>query len=230
MSHAQKRPDDATRWDSLEGELAMERGHLPAWDAMIRQMDEHDLSQKRILDFGCNRGGFLRRLYQQKPFARAVGVDIAHDAVADAARLAGSTPVVYATPDALTAEAGSFDVVFSHEVVYLLPDLAAHAADIHRWLKHGGVYYMAIGEYAENPLWPRWKEIVSAFSPVPPQTYSLQDMASVFHRAGFTVGVTRLDCRGFFDYDPTEMRYLHSPYELVRFMTSDMMYFRFQKT
>ncbi len=221
--------ENAARWDSLDGELAMEKGHLPSWMAMIRQISEDNLTGKTVLDFGCNRGGFLRHLFCHKPFARATGVDIAADAIADAQKLGTGLPITYALPDVLADKQGAFDLVFSHEVVYLLPDLAAHARDIHRWLKPGGAYYLAIGEYAENPLWPRWEKIVREFSPVPPQTYSLQHMAEIFHAEGFDIGVTRLDCRGFLEYDPTEKRYLHTPIELVKFMRDDMMYFRFEK-
>lgn len=119
-----------------------------------------------------------------------------------------------------------FDLAFSHEVIYLLPDLAAHAEEIRTVLKPGGVYYLAIGEYAENPLWDRWKEVVAEFSPVPPQTYSLQDIARTFQNKGFGVEVRKLACEGFFAYDTKDEKYLHNPMELVDFMTQYMMYFR----
>lgn len=229
MTTTAKKETTAARWDSLEGELAMEKGHAPAWMAMIDQMQEKNLSQKTILDFGCNRGGFLRALYHCKPFAKAVGVDIATDAIKDAQGMAGTMPITYALPDILKNQSAAYDIVFSHEVIYLLPDLAAHARDIYTWLKPGGAYYLAIGEYAENPLWPRWEKIVREFSSVPPQTYGLQHIAETFQKQGFSTGVTRLNCKGFLPYDATEKRYLHTPQELVKFMCDDMMYFRFEK-
>ncbi len=217
------------RWDSLEGEISMENGHLPAWDAMIRQMAEREIQAARVLDFGCNRGGFLRRLYKEKPFYEGVGMDIAVEALKDARVLKGETPLLFGTKDELGSIEGSFDFVFSHEVVYLLPDLYSHARDVFKWLKPKGVYYLAIGEYTENPLWPRWDNIVREFSPVEPQTYSLQYIAKTFQKEGFDVSVTRLNCEGFFEYDVNDGKYLQSPIELVEFMTRYMMYFRFQK-
>ncbi|MFA7276461.1 MAG: class I SAM-dependent methyltransferase [Pseudobdellovibrionaceae bacterium] len=217
------------RWDSLEGEQAMESGHLPAWRAMIKQMTESNIRSAKVLDFGCNRGGFLRKLYAEKPFAEGVGIDIATEALNDARLLKKDLPLHFGTMDDLQEMGNSFDFVFSHEVIYLLPDLASHAKDIHSWLKSGGVYYLAIGEYTENPLWPRWDSIIRKFSPVKPQTYSLQHIAKTFQAEGFTVSVSKLNCEGFFEYDVNDDKYLQSPMELVEFMTRYMMYFRFQK-
>lgn len=64
-------------WDSPEGEAHMAEGHEPAWRAMVNDMSEDDLSGKNILDFGCNRGGFLKLLHRMKPYQSALGVDIA---------------------------------------------------------------------------------------------------------------------------------------------------------
>lgn len=217
------------RWDSVEGELSMEKGHYPAWAAMIRQMTETDITNANVLDFGCNRGGFLRRLYAAKPFAQGVGMDIATEALEDAKKYAKNLPLNFGTRSELGDLTNRFDFAFSHEVIYLLPDLVAHAKDIAAYLKKGGVYYLAIGEYTENPLWPRWDHIVREFSLVQPQTYSLQYIAKTFQSNGFNVGVSKLNCQGFFDYDVNDGKYLQSPIELVEFMTRYMMYFRFEK-
>lgn len=217
------------RWDSLEGEVSMEKGHLPAWNAMIGQMSEKSIQTARVLDFGCNRGGFLRKLYAEKPFSEGIGMDIATEALNDARVLNKNLPLQFGLREDLGDMAGKFDFVFSHEVIYLLPSLVAHAQDVFSWLKSGGVYYLAIGEYTENPLWPRWDSIVREFSPVEPQTYSLQHIAKTFQKEGFSVSVSKLNCEGFFDYDVDDGKYLQSPIELVEFMTRYMMYFRFQK-
>src|SRR5688500_6180485 len=88
-------------WDSIEGEEAMQSGHEPSWQAMIAQMQESSLQGKKILDFGCNRGGFLRRLYAAKPFVFGLGVDIAEDSVAAAQAARGGLPLEYAHNGAL---------------------------------------------------------------------------------------------------------------------------------
>jgi SAM-dependent methyltransferase len=216
-------------WDDLAGEEYMQEGHGPSWRAMINQMDEVDLSSAKVLDFGCNRGGFLRMLYDAKPYKQALGIDIATDSVAVANQLKSVRPIDYAHNDELSAQKGSFDYAFSHEVVYLLPDMDAHAREIYDALKPGGVYYLVIGEYAENPLWPKWYSVVQEFSPVPPQNYSLNDIATSFDKAGFSVAINRLDCQGFFNYTAGGDRYIKNPLELVKFMTEYMMMFKLVK-
>jgi SAM-dependent methyltransferase len=225
MSNAVRKAE-VEYWDDPARERHMQHEHAPAWLAMIARMEERDLRGKEVLDFGCSQGGFLRLLYDLKPFRGGLGVDIARKSVEEAAKLNGARPCEYETIDALRSKGDAFDLAFSHEVVYLLPDLAAHAKEIHRLLKPAGVYYLAIGCHTDNPLWPRWKNTVAEFSPVPPQDYSLRDIASAFQKNGFAVGVQRLACQGFFSYDALDDRYLKSPAELADFMTRDMMYFR----
>ncbi len=221
--------ENVETWDSLEGEESMAEGHEPAWHALISYVQEKSLSDKRVLDFGCNRGGFLKVLHQTLPFKDALGVDIADESVSYANAHKGDTPCTYAHSKVLAGEKGAFDIAFSHEVVYLLPDLEAHAKEMGHVLKSGGVYYLAIGEYAENPLWERWKKTVAEFSPVPPQTYSLQDIAKVFQNNGFDVSIRRMVTDGFLPYDASDDKYLHNPLELLDFMTQYMMLFRLVK-
>ncbi len=216
-------------WDDLVGEEYMQEGHGPSWRAMVSQIVEPSLKDAKILDFGCNRGGFLRMLYDAKPFKEAIGVDIACDSVAYANAQKGTRPISYAHNDEIPAHHGSFDFAFSHEVVYLLPDMDAHAREIYDALKPGGVYYLVIGEYAENPLWPRWYSVVSEFSPVPPQNYSLNDIATSFDKAGFDIAINRLNCDEFFPYTAGGDRYIKNPMELVKFMREYMMMFRLVK-
>ncbi|MGO9153092.1 hypothetical protein [Mycobacterium sp.] len=47
-------------------------------------------------------------------------------------------------------------MAFSHEVLYLLDDLPAHATAISRTLKPGGVYYAVMGVHAASPLTATW--------------------------------------------------------------------------
>jgi len=225
-----KTAEQVATWDSTEGEMNMEAGHEPSWQAFIDHMEEQSLKDLSVLDYGCNRGGFLRLLHKQKPYAYGLGVDIAADSVADAEKRKGGIPAEYRHNNELKKKSGAFDIAFSHEVIYLLPDLKAHAKEIYDVLKPGGVYYIAIGEYAENPLWERWKKTVAGFSPVPPQTYGLQEIAKTFQDAGFGVAVRRLVCDGFLPYDASDGKYLQSPMELIDFMTNYMMLFRLTKS
>jgi len=195
---------------------------------MIDAVGSVDFSHSAILDYGCNRGGFLRLLHRRLPFREALGVDIAEDSVAAARAAAGDLPLDYDHIDILAGRANAFDVAFSHEVIYLLPDLAAHAALMHRVLKPGGVYFCAIGEYAENPLWPKWKALLEESSAVPPHTYSSTEVAEAFLTAGFTAAIRPLACSGFADIDE-ESSYFASPFELADFHHRLMLLYRFTK-
>ena len=86
----------------------------------------HDIGASTVLDYGCNQGGFLRLLYDNRPFRSAVGIDIARESVARAELLKGQRPIEYRVADSAASLECTFDYAFSHEVIYLLPDLAAH--------------------------------------------------------------------------------------------------------
>ena len=183
-------------------EEAMADGHAPIWRHLIGLVPENELSGVKVLDFGCNQGGFLRLLYQLRPFQQGLGVDIARRSVDEANRLKGHLPVVYQTDTRLNGWDDHFDIAFSHEVIYLIDDIAQHAADILRVLKPGGVYYAVTGCHTGNPLWPQWRERVAADTHTVVQDRSLADYARIFSAAGFQVSARRLGFSGFVPYEP----------------------------
>lgn len=183
-------------------EEAMADGHAPIWRHLIGLVPENELSGVKVLDFGCNQGGFLRLLYQLRPFQQGLGVDIARRSVDEANRLKGHLPVVYQTDTRLNGWDDHFDIAFSHEVIYLIDDIAQHAADILRVLKPGGVYYAVTGCHTGNPLWPQWRERVVAETHTVVQDRSLADYARIFSAAGFQVSARRLGFSGFVPYEP----------------------------
>src|SRR5271163_3231728 len=116
---------DATR------EPAMEESHRPLWRHFIETIPETDLSTRDVLDFGCNRGGFLRLLNALKPFRHALGIDIAAASIAAARGLVGVSPIDYEVATDLSAWRDRFDLAFSYEVIYLLPDLVPRGRHAH---------------------------------------------------------------------------------------------------
>jgi trans-aconitate methyltransferase len=60
----------------------MEEEHRPLWRHFIQTIPETDLSDCQVVDFGCNRGGFLHLLHELKPFRHALGIDIAQESIA----------------------------------------------------------------------------------------------------------------------------------------------------
>lgn len=171
----------------------MQDEHRFVWKAMLDTIDV-DLAGKRVLDVGCNRGGFLRLLADDCGISEGFGYDPAAGAIGDARRLAGTRPLRFETAATPPAGWGGFDVAFSHEVLYLLDDLPGHATSVFRVLKPGGVYYAVMGVHAASPLMAAW-HAENAGEMGLPELYDLDRVAGWFSEAGFQVAAARLRIR-----------------------------------
>ena len=148
---------------------------------------------RRVLDAGCNRGGFLRLLADERGIAEGFGYDPAAGAIEDARRLAGDRPLRFEASSSVPDAWSGLDVAFSHEMLYLLPDLAPHAAAIHRALRPGGVYFAVMGVHTGSPSMVEWHAANQEELRLPP-LYDVDDVIATFQRAGFdAVGVTAGD-------------------------------------
>jgi SAM-dependent methyltransferase len=186
-------------WTNTDAEeAAMNHDHFHLWKEMIQQIEMPSLQDKKVLDYGCNQGGFLNLLYAEKPFAEGYGVDIASFSVAHANKHKNPhAPLTYGSVESLAAKENYFDVAFSHEVIYLLDDLDAHAKVMAKTLKEGGIYYAAIGCHTDNPLWDEWVKVISAYSNLEVNNYSLNDYADAFFDNGFSVSARPYQIQGF---------------------------------
>jgi SAM-dependent methyltransferase len=210
-------------------EPAMEESHRPMWRHFINIIPEHDLSTREVLDFGCNRGGFLRLLHALKPYRRALGVDIAEASIAAARDLRGTAPVEFAATDDLSPWADRFDVAFSYEVIYLLPDIKGHARAINKSLRSGGVYYAVTGCHTASPLWSHWKDLIGGSTNAPVQNRSPDEYADAFASAGFDVSVRRF---GYDTFTPThkDRKYYPTLLDAIDYPAVHKLLFRLVKT
>ena len=181
---------NASYWRGAAEDEAMQDEHGFIWKAMLQTIDE-DLAGKRVLDVGCNRGGFLRLLVDTEGIAEGHGYDPASEAIADARRLAGDGPLTFEVAQTVPGGWDPFDVAFSHEVLYVLKDLVAHAADVFAALKPGGSYFAVMGVHEESPIMSAW-HAESAIELDLPRLYRLDEVAGVFESAGFSVSVANL--------------------------------------
>ena len=171
----------------------MQDEHGFLWRAMLDTIDL-DLGGRRVLDAGCNQGGFLRLLVDACAIAEGRGFDPASDAIEDARRLAGSRPLTFETSDSVPAGWTGFDVAFSHEVLYLLHDLGAHAASMFGALEPGAPYFAVMGVHAGSRMMAEWH--ASAVDELSlPKLYDLDEVVGVFDEAGFDVSVAALELR-----------------------------------
>lgn len=177
-------------WQTQVDDAAMQQEHAFIWHAMLDTVDV-DLRAKRVLDAGCNQGGFLRLLSDSRGIASGYGYDPATGAIADARRLTGERPLVFEASDSVPSGWDGFHVAFSHEVLYLIDDLAAHAAAIHAALAPGGAYYPVMGVHAAAPAMAKWHAANAERLHLPP-LYALDDVTAAFTMVGFDAAVSRL--------------------------------------
>lgn len=218
----------ATWHTDAQREAAMGDAHAPLWRHFIETIPERDFSTRTVLDFGCNRGGFLRLLHMLRPFRRGVGVDIASESVAAANAAKGDLPLHFEVATDLTRWTDVFDIAFSYEVIYLLPDLARHARDMFGALRDGGVYYAVTGCHTENPLWPKWREMIGSTSHAPVQDYAPDDFIHAFSSAGFIVSFKRFGFDGFISTNK-DRAYYPNVIDAITYPADHKLIFRLEK-
>jgi SAM-dependent methyltransferase len=177
-------------WRGAAEDEAMQDEHGFIWRAMLDTIDT-DLAGKRVLDAGCNRGGFLRLLVDSEGIGEGYGYDPASGAISDARRLAGDRPLFFEVGTTVPDGWSDFDLAFSHEVLYLLKDLVGHASSLLNALRPGGAYFAVMGVHGGSPLMAQW-HAASAAELGLPRLYELDEVAGVFEGAGFSVSVANL--------------------------------------
>ena len=171
-------------WQTGDDDAAMQAEHGFMWRALLDTVDV-DVRGRRALDAGCNQGGFLRLLCDERGIACGYGYDPAAGAIADARRLAGARPLTFEVGESVPAGWNGFDVAVSHEVLYLLRDLTSHAAAIH---------YAVMGVHADAPTMADWHAQNAERLHLPP-LYALDDVIASFTEVGFEAAVARLNVR-----------------------------------
>jgi SAM-dependent methyltransferase len=177
-------------WRGAAQDAAMQDEHGFIWKAMLDTIDT-DLVGRRVLDAGCNRGGFLRLLVDAEGIGEGYGYDPASGAIADARRLAGDRPLTFEVAETVPDGWEGFDVAFSHEVLYLLEDVPTHAARLFGAVKPGGSYFAVMGVHGGSPMMSSWHAEYAVELGLP-RLYELDEVARVFEDAGFIVSVANL--------------------------------------
>ncbi len=119
----------------------------PGGPAEIQQvLQGTDVRGKRVLDLGCGIGGIDRLLVSQYGASKVVGIDVEDQLITRAAKDAeligySSEQIEYrlATPGRLEFCDGSFEVVFTRDVIVHIEDKRKIYQDIFRILRSGGI-------------------------------------------------------------------------------------------
>jgi SAM-dependent methyltransferase len=180
-------------WRSAAEDAAMQDEHGFIWLAMLETVAE-DLGEKKVLDAGCNQGGFLRLLVDAQGIAEGWGYDPAPGAIEDARRLAGARPLTFEVAETVPPGWTGFGVAFSREVLYLVRDLAGHARSVFDALDPGASYYAVMGVHDRSAIMAEWHAANAASLDLPPIN-DLDDVAELFESTGFSVALAELRFR-----------------------------------
>jgi SAM-dependent methyltransferase len=180
-------------WRGATEDEVMQDEHGFLWVAMLELVDI-TLEGKKVLDVGCNRGGFLRLLVDHADIGSGFGYDPAPGAIEDARGLVGTRALTFEVSQTVPEDWSDFDAAFSHEVLYVLHDLNAHASAMFGALTAGGVYYATMGVHADSRLMVAWHREKATELDLP-GPYRLDEVADTFEVAGFDVAVGRLPMR-----------------------------------
>lgn len=115
----------------------------------------------QYLDIGCGNGYTVQWAAERVgPDGRAVGVDVAPGMIAQARARCGDLPNVAFHvadfPEHHPLPAETFDVIFSMEVFYYLPDLKRALSEVRHLLVPGGRFACQVDYYAENTASHSW--------------------------------------------------------------------------
>jgi SAM-dependent methyltransferase len=137
------------------------------WGALVDRIrsDGFARAPRRVLDVGCHRGGLLAKIAGHWKPDELVGIEPIESARARARlrlQTAAATVLLLDVHEWRRVADASIDLVVSHEVLFLVPDIVELVTHVARVLTPQGRAYIAAGCHAENPVWPAWRERLEA--------------------------------------------------------------------
>jgi SAM-dependent methyltransferase len=175
------------------------------WSSLIEHIERDSDSLPRVLlDVGCHTGELLYALSRRFAPAELFGIEPLVTARSTASRRlkgAAANVKLLDTSEWGILPTGAIDLITSHEVLYLEPDVQDFMRRIRRILSPGGAAYVVLGCHSENPLWQTWKIPLIAAGHRVYDHVPIEIMAAA-SSAGLFPSVQPLRRSGWVLYDP----------------------------
>ncbi len=147
--------ESSTSYDDWHASLGVDAEAGDPWHLLIRRHlnPARDLSDRRVIEIGCGRGGFSCWLARSSdPPPRIVAVDYSSVAVDKGrayAAAAGLNSIIWETGDiqGIDYPDASFDTVISCETIEHVPDPPRAVQELARVLKPGGRLFLTTPNY-----------------------------------------------------------------------------------
>jgi SAM-dependent methyltransferase len=175
--------EEFNRWAEAGRGEGMELDHLPITLPVLEKM--RLAPTDNVLDVGCGAGWLSRRLAKLVPEGRVVGMDISEEMIRHARRASvdfDNLMFVSGEVAQIPWQPNFFSHAISVESSYYWPDPAAGIKDIFRVLSDGGLAWMLINYYRDNPHCHQWGSLLA----VPTHLLSAEEWGQLFRDAGFT--------------------------------------------
>ncbi|WP_068781387.1 class I SAM-dependent methyltransferase [Paenibacillus sp. GM2] len=190
------------------GDQEMEESHQTGWQQVIELIDSEDIEHRKVLDFGCNQGGFLRALYDCITFDHACGMDMARKAIEVAKERVGAYPIEYFHTGDANSLNRKFHTVVSTSVLYLIENLDEHFSTISNVLEENGVYYASFADQSKNPSLHYMKEKIDKFGATKMQNKTLTEVVDQLVEHGFSVELRKEHTKPFYEVTQYKEFYL----------------------
>lgn len=183
------------------------------WSALIAHIErDGNHAANSVLDIGCHTGGLLYQIARHFRPASLIGIEpLASARAAAAQRLAGAaeTVTLLDPADWTLLPDGGFDLITSHEALYLEGDLHSFMTRVRAVLATFGAAYVVLGCHVENPLWSQWKTpLIAAGHQV--YDHAPLDIMKAAAAVGLLPSVQPLRRDGWVTYDPLRAEF-HYP-------------------
>lgn len=182
-SNAETLREEFNRWASVGRGEGMEQDHLPITLPVLEKM--RLAPTENVLDVGCGAGWLSRRVSKMVPDGRVVGMDVSDEMIRLARRTSldhGNLLFIIGEAAEIPWEPNFFTHAISVESSYYWPDPSAGAKEIHRVLRPGGLAWILINYYRDNPHCHQWGKLLA----VPTHLLSADEWCAFFRVAGFS--------------------------------------------